>query len=35
VSAVANAPAGPNTSVTFQSTLWLTPSSNLAKNAHF
>jgi hypothetical protein len=35
VTSVANAPNGPNTAVSFQSTLWLTTSSNLAKNAHF
>jgi len=35
VSSVANAPNGPNTAVSFQSTLWLTVGSNLAKNAHF
>jgi Tfp pilus assembly protein PilN len=33
VTAVANAPNGANTNVTFQSNLWLTPSSNLVKNA--
>ena len=33
VSEVANAPAGGNTSVTFQSTVWLTPNANLTKNA--
>ena len=35
VSAVANTPAGANTSVTFTSTLWLLPTSNLIKNAGF
>ena len=33
VASVANAPAGANTAVTFQSTLWLTPDANLTKNA--
>jgi len=35
VSAVANAPAGGSTTVTFSSTLWLLPTSNLIKNAGF
>jgi type IV pilus assembly protein PilM len=35
VSAVANAPAGTSTTVTFTSTLWLLPTSNLIKNAGF
>jgi type IV pilus assembly protein PilM len=35
VSAVANAPSGANTSVTFSSTLFLLPTSNLIKNAGF
>lgn len=35
VSAVANTPAGTNTSVTFSSTLYLLPTSNLIKNAGF
>ena len=35
VSAVANAPAGPNTSVTFQSTLDLTSGASLAKNGKY
>jgi type IV pilus assembly protein PilM len=33
VASVANAPNGANTNVTFQSNLWLTPSSNLVRNA--
>ncbi|HUY20926.1 MAG TPA: type IV pilus assembly protein PilM [Acidimicrobiales bacterium] len=33
VASVANAPTGGNTSVTFQSTLWLTADANLTKNA--
>ncbi len=35
VSAVANTPAGADTSVTFTSALWLLPTSNLIKNAGF
>ena len=35
VGAVANTPAGANTTVTFTSTLWLLPTSNLIKNAGF
>ncbi len=35
VSAVSNTPAGANTTVTFSSTLWLLPTSNLIKNAGF
>jgi type IV pilus assembly protein PilM len=35
VSSVANTPAGGNTTVTFSSTLWLLPTSNLIKNAGF
>jgi hypothetical protein len=33
VAAVTNAPIGANTTVAFQSNLWLTPKSNLTKNA--
>ena len=35
VSAVGNTPAGADTTVTFTSTLWLLPTSNLIKNAGY